>query len=58
MKPSRPGRRLPPLAMTAEEFDRLQAAAYGQGVNLTKFAKAVLMRAVARREALPAAAPA
>lgn len=51
MKANRPNRRLPPLAMTAEEFDRLRAVAEAQGVNLALFAKRAVMRAVARQEA-------
>lgn len=51
MKANRPNRRLPPLAMTAEEFDRLAAVPEAQGVNMALFAKRAVMRAVARREA-------
>ena len=51
MKANRPNRRLPPLAMTAEEFDRLAAVAEAQGVNMALFAKRAVMRAVSRQEA-------
>lgn len=56
MKVNRPNRRLPPLAMTAEEFDRLQAVAEAQGVNMALFAKRAVMRAVGRQEAFGALA--
>ena len=51
MKPDRPNRRLPPLHMTAEEFDRLAAVADRAGVNMALFAKRAVMRAVSRQEA-------
>ncbi len=51
VKVNRPNRRLPPLHMTAEEFDRLAAVAEAQGINMALFAKRAVMRAVSRQEA-------
>ena len=51
MKANRPNRRLPPLHMTADEFERLAAVADRSGVNMALFAKRAVMRAVARQEA-------
>lgn len=51
MKASRPNRRLPPLHMTADEFERLAAVADRAGCNMALFAKRAVMRAVARQEA-------
>jgi len=48
---NRPNRRLPPLHMTADEFERLQAVAARAGVNMALFAKRAVMRAVSRQEA-------
>ena len=42
---------MPPLHMTADEFDRLQAVADRAGVNMALFAKRAVMRAVSRQEA-------
>lgn len=50
MKVDRPDRRLPPLHMTAAEFDRLAAVAEARGINMAPFC-AIVMRAVARQEA-------
>lgn len=50
MKPTRSNRRLPLLHMTADEFDRLQAVADRQGVNMALYAKRAVMRAVSRAE--------
>ena len=44
-------RRLPPLHMTAEEFQRLATVADRVGVNMALFAKRAVMRAVSRQEA-------
>ena len=55
MKANRPNRRLPPLRMTAEEFERFAAVADRQGVNMALFAKRAAMRAVSRREAFAGA---